>query len=126
MHKILVVEDNQDTRELLHFYFTNAGYTVPTAVDGQEGLRIAKAEHPDLILADLSMPKMDGIEMIKQIRLEPEAAKTPIVIFTAHRTLTREGALKVGADQVFHKPVNFDELGEAVRAMLNPSNSENT
>ena len=121
MHKILVVEDNPDTRELLYFYFTNEGYKVPTAVNGQEGLHIAKAEHPDLILTDLSMPEMDGIEMIRHLRLEPEAAKTPILIFTAHRNLTMEGALKVGADQVFHKPVDFDELGKVVRAMLNPS-----
>lgn len=121
-YKILVVEDNPDSRELLHYYLTNEGYTVPTAVDGREGLSMAKAEQPDLILTDIAMPEMDGLEMIKQIRSQAKGSITPIVIFTAHHTLTLEGAMRVGANQVFHKPVNFDELGKVVRAMLSPAN----
>jgi CheY-like chemotaxis protein len=123
MPKILVVEDVADTRDLLHRYFTNAGYTVPTAVDGGEGLHKAKAEKPDLILTDLAMPRMDGLEMIKHIRLEPETAKIPILIFTAHSSVTMEDAIEAGADQIFYKPVDFDELRKVVRAMLNPVNN---
>lgn len=122
--KILIVEDDIDTRELMQFYFMNAGYRVPTAIDGQQGLNMAVTIKPDLILTDLAMPEMDGIEMIRQIRLEPEAAKTPILIFTAHCNLTLEGAMKVGANEVFHKPVDFDELEKAVKAMLHKSKDE--
>jgi CheY-like chemotaxis protein len=116
--KLLVVEDNSDTREMLHFYFTHAGYTVPTAVDGQEGLYMAKAEQPDLILTDICMPEMDGLEMIKLIRSKPEVAKIPILVLTAHSQFTREEALEAGANQVFYKPVNFDKLIQVVREML--------
>src|SRR5687768_8916236 len=120
--KILVVEDNSDSRDLLHLFFTNEGYTVPTAVDGREGLEMAKVEKPDLILTDIAMPEMDGLEMIRQIRLEPEGAKTPILIFTAHRSFTTEEAREAGADQVFYKPVNIDEVKKVVRAILSPAN----
>jgi two-component system alkaline phosphatase synthesis response regulator PhoP len=122
--KILVVEDNADTRHMLHFYFTNVGYSVPTAVDGLKGLYMAKAEKPDLILTDFSMPEMDGIEMVKHIRSEPETAKIPILIFTAHSSLTLEEAIEAGANQVFYKPVDFDKLINVVREMLNQSNDE--
>jgi DNA-binding response OmpR family regulator len=115
---ILVVEDNPDTRELLHLYFKNAGFTVVTASDGSEGLYMAKAEKPDLILTDLAMPKMDGMEMIKKLREEAETAPIPIVIFTAHGSVTIEDATEAGADKVFYKPFDFDELVKVVKLMI--------
>ncbi|MBI3653673.1 MAG: response regulator [Acidobacteria bacterium] len=110
--KILVVEDTADTRELLHYYFTNAGYTVATAVDGSEGLYMAKAEAPDLIITDISMPKVDGLEMIRQLRADPDVAHIPILVFTAHGSAASEEILESGADQIFYKPADFDEMAK--------------
>ena len=122
--KILVVEDNTDTRLALHHYFKNAGYDVDTAVDGEEGLYMAKAEQPDLIITDIAMPKLDGLEMIKNIRSEPETAPIPILIFTADGTFNTEEALEAGANQVFFKPSDFDALRQVIRKMLHQSNEE--
>jgi DNA-binding response OmpR family regulator len=116
--KILIVEDNQDTRELLHFYFTNARYSVPTAIDGQEGLYMAKTEKPDLIITDVSMPNMNGIEMVRQIRSVAEIAHIPILVFTALNSSTEEQLSEAGANRVFHKPFDFDELQKIVRGLL--------
>jgi DNA-binding response OmpR family regulator len=122
--KILIVEDNQDTRELLHYYFTNAGYIVPTAIDGQEGLYMAKVEKPDLIITDVSMPNMDGIEMVRQIRSDAEIAHIPILVFTALNSSTEEILAEAGANRVFHKPFDFDELQKIVRGLLGQPDSE--
>lgn len=116
--KILIVEDNLDTRELLHLYFTNAGYTVPTAVDGQEGLYLAKVEKPDLIITDVSMPNMDGLEMVKKIRADAETAEIPVLIFTALNAFTPEELRQSGATKIYYKPFDFDELRRVVREAL--------
>ncbi len=119
--KILIVEDNADTRELLHFYFINAGFTVATAVDGAEGIYMATVEQPDVILSDLSMPKMTGIEMIKTLRSQPETAAIPILVITAHGNETTEAAIQAGANQAFYKPFDFDSLVEIVQHLLEES-----
>ena len=122
--KILVVEDNSDTRELLHLYFTNAGYLVPTAVDGREGLYMAKVEKPDVIITDMTMPNMDGVEMIRQIRADAETSNIPILIFTALSSLSNEDPIEAGANRVFFKPFDFDELIKIVREMLEQADSQ--
>jgi DNA-binding response OmpR family regulator len=122
--KLLIVEDSLDTRELLHFYFTRAGYTVSTAGDGQEGLYMAKAEKPDLIITDVNMPNMDGIEMVKAIRSDEEIAHLPILIFSAVSSSTDEELAEAGANRIFHKPFDIDELQKVVREFLGESNSQ--
>jgi two-component system, OmpR family, alkaline phosphatase synthesis response regulator PhoP len=119
--KILVVEDNRDTRELLHLYFTNANFAVVTAVDGQEGIHKATTEHPDAILTDLSMPNLNGIEMIKVLRRQPETANMPILVFTARGSSNTKEAMAAGADQTFYKPFDFDALVEVIRSLLQKS-----
>lgn len=118
--KILVVEDNTDTRDLMHHYFKNAGFAVVAAVDGEEGLHIAKAERPDVIITDLAMPNMDGVTMIKQLRVEPTTAHIPVLIFTAHASVTPEEVVEAGADKAFYKPMDFDALVQIVRATIAP------
>jgi DNA-binding response OmpR family regulator len=118
MSKILVVEDNADTRELLDIYFTNAGFTVATAIDGHEGFQKAQAEKPDLIITDIAMPNVDGAEMIRQLRAEPEMADTPVLVFTAHGSATPEKVKAAGANQAFYKPFDFDEMVKIVRKMI--------
>ncbi len=116
--KILIVEDNADTRDLLHLYFTNAGFTVVTAVDGAEGIYMATAEQPDVILTDLSMPNVTGIDMIRALRSQPETAAIPVLVVTAHGNETTEEAIQAGANQAFYKPVDFDALVEIVQNLL--------
>jgi DNA-binding response OmpR family regulator len=116
--KILVVEDNPDTRELLHIYFSNAGFSVIDACDGREGLLRARAYKPDLIITDMAMPKVNGYEMIKQLHTEPATTDIPILVFTAHESVTPEKVIEAGADKAFYKPHDFDDLVEVVREML--------
>jgi DNA-binding response OmpR family regulator len=116
--KLLIVEDTLDTRELLHFFFTRAGYTVSTAIDGQEGLYMAKSEMPNLIITDVSMPNMDGIELVQAIRSDEEIAHLPILIFTAANSTTDEELAEAGANGIFHKPFDIDELRKVVEGLL--------
>lgn len=118
MSKILIVEDNPDTLELLHIYFANAGFSVIDACDGREGLYSAMLENPDLIITDMAMPRVDGSEMIKRLRDQPATASTPVVVFTACESVTPEKVKEVGADIVFYKPFDFDELVQVVRDLI--------
>jgi len=83
MKKILVVDDNLDTRELTHLHLTTEGFTVIIAADAREGLYMAGVEHPDLIITDISMPGFTGIDMIKELRQQPDLANIPIIVLTA-------------------------------------------
>jgi CheY-like chemotaxis protein len=116
--KILIVEDNQDTRELLHHFFTNAQFTAVTAADGVEGLYLAKAEKPDLIIIDYAMPEMSGGEVVKQLRADENTANIPILIYTAYYNVPYEELLNAGADKVFYKPLDFEEMITTAKEML--------
>jgi two-component system chemotaxis response regulator CheY len=115
---ILVVDDSVDTRDLIHLYLTGVGYTVLTAADGGEGLYRAKAERPDLIITDINMPNLDGHALVRELRAEGSFAGTPIVALTAYGSEAAEEAKKNGADAVFAKPMNFDELLAEVARLL--------
>ena len=116
--KILVVDDNVDTRELLHLYLTNAGYTVIIAADGGEGLYRAQADQPELIITDMTMPNLDGVGMIRQLRESPEFAERPIVALTAYGQEQQEEAIAAGANQALGKPMDLEQLVETVGALL--------
>ncbi|HEV7861012.1 MAG TPA: response regulator [Pyrinomonadaceae bacterium] len=121
MPKILVVEDTADTREILHLYLTREGFDVSIAADGGEGLYMALANHPDLIVTDITMPKMDGVQMIKQIRNEPELALTPIIAMTAYGKGFCEDAIEAGATDTIQKPFEFGPFIAQVRSLLKGS-----
>jgi DNA-binding response OmpR family regulator len=123
MGKILIVEDNSDIRKLMYIFFKDAGFVVLAAVDGEEGLHMAKAEKPDVIITDIDMPKMDGIAMIKQLRIEPETASIPVVICTANASVTPEEVVKAGADSACYKPIDFRALIDMIRAMIAPDDN---
>jgi CheY-like chemotaxis protein len=116
--KILIVEDNPDSRNLLHFLLTTKGFNASTAVDGAEGFYMAKVEKPDLIITDLTMPNVDGIELVKQIRAEPEIADIPILVYTAYSMDTVEPAIQAGANKSFYKPVDLDEMIAHINELL--------
>ena len=82
--KILIVEDNPDMRELLAVALKMEGHTVYTADDGREGLKLVHADCPDLILSDITMPNLDGVEMVRCLRQMPECNKVPVLIMSAY------------------------------------------
>jgi CheY-like chemotaxis protein len=117
--KILVVEDNLDTRELFHLYLTTEGFTVVTACDGREGLYMAQAERPDLIITDMNMPNLNGIELVKQLRLLPEFKDVPIIVCTAFGIENRDNAIRAGANRAVDKPTHFESLIDDINELLN-------
>jgi CheY-like chemotaxis protein len=110
---ILVVDDSSDARELLKFVLQMKGYKVLEAADGQKGVEIAKREHPDLILMDLSMPILDGYTAVRYIREAKEISNVPIVACSAHDR-ERPRALTVGFNEFVSKPVDLTELESLV------------
>jgi two-component system KDP operon response regulator KdpE len=93
-------------------------FTVVTAEDGRAGLNAAAAEHPDLIITDINMPNMSGIEMIKILRGQPNFGRVPIMAITAYGSTVASEALEAGADQAATKPIEFDRLISGVRKLL--------
>jgi DNA-binding response OmpR family regulator len=116
--KVLVVEDNLDTRELLHLYLTGEGFTVITAADGREGLYLARAEKPDLIITDLNMPQLDGVTLVKELRAEAEFKDLPIIVMTAFGKQDRDDAIRAGADRAVDKPTHFESLIDDINELL--------
>lgn len=116
--KILVVDDNADTRDLTHLHLTNEEFTVITAADGQEGLYMAGAEYPDLIITVIAMPGLDGLEMVRQLRAQPEHKHVPILVLTALGTEDMDQAIRAGANRAMSKPVLLDALTDEVKELL--------
>ena len=108
--KILVVEDYQDTREFMSFLIKGYGYQVVEAADGFQALDMLKAHFPDLILMDMAMPGMDGIEATEAIRKLKRGAAIPIIAVTAHGKQFYEKAIEAGCTDLIAKPVDFDSL----------------
>jgi len=113
--RILFLEDDNDTYELVRFMLERAGYQALRAVNGKDGLEIAHREQPDLILADLSMPEMDGWEATRKLKADPATQHIPIIALTAH-TLPgdRQRALKAGCNAYLTKPINLKVFLETV------------
>jgi len=119
MAKILLVEDNEMNRDMLSRRLERKGYQVVIAVDGGEGLAQARAEKPDLILMDMSLPVLDGWEATRQLKAGEETKRIPIIGLTAHAMAgDREEALAAGCDDYDTKPVEFPRLLGKIEAML--------
>ncbi|MGH8634005.1 MAG: response regulator [Burkholderiales bacterium] len=117
--RILYVEDNEDNIYVVKSRFARAGFTVLVATDGEQGVAMAAAERPDLILMDLRLPVLDGWEATRRIKARPETRRIPIIALTAHAmTGDREKALAAGCDDFDTKPVEMPRLLEKVRALL--------
>jgi len=114
--KVLVIDDDVNTVELVKMYLNRDGYKVITASDGHEALRLAKEAHPDLIVLDLMLPGIDGLEICRTLRAESEV---PIIMLTAKTTEEdRITGLQLGADDYVTKPFSPRELAARVRAVL--------
>lgn len=118
MKKILIVEDVEWNRDLLT-QLLEEDYTVVQAGDGLQGLKCAEEEHPDLILMDLSLPKMDGWELASRIRSTESIRDVPIIAVTAHAmTGDEERALQAGCNDYIPKPIDEDRLLDKVRTLI--------
>ena len=106
MPKILLVEDNEMNRDMLSRRLERKGYTVVIALDGAEGLQKARAEAPDLILMDMSLPVVDGWEATRQLKADQATRAIPIIALTAHAMAGDRGAfLAAGFDEYITKPI---------------------
>jgi CheY-like chemotaxis protein len=122
MARILLVEDNEMNRDMLSRRLTRKGFEVETAVDGREGVEMAKTGEYDLILMDMSLPEIDGWEATRQLRAAPDTERTPIVALTAHAMAgDREKALEAGCDDYDTKPIELDRLLSKINALLENS-----
>ena len=123
---VLVVEDNLDNLLLLQDALRGLSVQVLQARDGEAGVNTAKSEKPDLILMDLSLPRMDGWTAAGHIKSDPELAHIPIIALTAHAMIgDRERALAAGCDDYLAKPINIHEFRDKVRRYLQLTNSGN-
>ena len=116
---ILLIEDTQEVVMMIKDYLEIAGYKVVTAQDGIDGITQANLTHPDLILMDIQMPRMDGLEATQKLRQEPEFKYTPIIALTALAMPSdRERCLAAGMDEYISKPVNLRALVKIVQNCL--------
>jgi two-component system, OmpR family, alkaline phosphatase synthesis response regulator PhoP len=117
--KILIVDDEPDILEFLSYNFRKKGFTVLTAENGAEGILLARTESPQLIISDILMPGMDGVEMCTEIKKTPALREIPVLFLTAvnddYKVLY---AMSSGADQYVSKPIRFEYLHNLVNELF--------
>ncbi|HEV8440771.1 MAG TPA: response regulator [Methylomirabilota bacterium] len=119
MARILLVEDNEMNRDMLSRRLQKRGYEVIVAVDGVEGVAMARTARPALILMDMSLPGLDGWEATRQLKAEPATGAVPIIALTAHAMAgDREKALAAGCDDFDTKPIDLMRLLAKIEALL--------
>jgi len=122
MAKLLFVEDNLDIRRLLVKRLKRRGYDLVEANNGEEGLAMARSEAPDLILMDMAMPVMDGLEATAKLKEDPDLARIPIIALTAFSDDgRREAAMKSGCVDYVTKPIQFQGLLAKIETWLEAS-----
>ena len=119
MPRILLVEDNEMNRDMLSRRLAKRGYEVALALDGLQGIEMARRDSPDLILMDMSLPGVDGWEITRRMRADAGLRRIPIIALTAHAMAgDREKALAAGCDDYDTKPVDFAQLTAKIAALL--------
>lgn len=119
MPKILLIEDNELNRDMLSRRLERRGYQVVIAVDGEQGVAMARSKTPDLILMDMSLPALDGWEAARLLKAAAETHAIPIIALTAHAMVgDREKAIEAGCDDYDTKPVEFQRLLGKIDAIL--------
>jgi two-component system cell cycle response regulator DivK len=123
--RILVVEDNSDVRRLMALVLGRSGYEVVEAATGIEALDQTRAMHPDLIIMDLSIPKMTGDEVTARIKADPATQNIPIVVNTAyHKGVFVERAIAAGAVEILYKPTELKVFLDTIRRHLCASQNQ--
>ena len=117
--RIVVADDEVDVRELVAYRLSRSGYEVIEAQDGEQALRLALENPPDLAVLDVMMPKLDGYELTRRLRAEPATQRVPVILLTARaQEADVSQGFEAGADDYLRKPFNPDELLARVRAVL--------
>jgi CheY-like chemotaxis protein len=119
MSHILLVEDNEMNRDMLKRRLERRDFTVAIAVNGVQGVQMAKTENPDLILMDMSLPEKDGWQATREIKDDVEVKNIPVIALTAHAMSgDREKAIEAGCDDYETKPIDFDRLLDKMNQKL--------
>jgi len=117
--KIAVVDDEKDLVELIKARLESKGFTVIFAYDGLSGLELIRKENPDLVILDIMMPKMDGRDVLIQVRKDQEVGKVPVVILTCKKEqFERDYGFEIGADAYIEKPYDPDMLLREISHLL--------
>ena len=123
MAKILLVEDNEMNRDMLSRRLVKRGYEVVIAVEGEQGVALARTDSPDLVLMDMSLPVLDGWEATRRLKSDPATRQIPIIALTAHAMAgDREKAREAGCDDFDTKPVEFPRLLSKIEGLLQKRN----
>ena len=121
MPRLLYIEDNEMNRDMLSRRLQRRGFEVMIAADGEQGMAIAAAEKPDVILMDMSLPVVDGWEATRRLKATPDTAGIPVIGLTAHAMATdRDRCLEAGCDEYDTKPVELRRLLEKIECLLGP------
>ncbi len=119
MPKILLVEDNEMNRDMLSRRLVKRGYEVVIAVEGEQGVALARTDSPDLVLMDMSLPVLDGWEATRRLKSDPSTRQIPIIALTAHAMAgDREKAREAGCDDFDTKPVELPRLLSKIEVLL--------
>ncbi len=119
MTKILLVEDNEMNRDMLSRRLIRRGFQVVFAMDGQQGIDLARSEQPDIILMDMSLPVIDGWEATRRVKADAATRNVPVIGLTAHAMSgDREKAIEAGCDDYDTKPVELDRLITKIDRLL--------
>jgi CheY-like chemotaxis protein len=122
MPRLLLIEDNEMNRDMLSRRLERKGYTVSVAVDGGAGIDMARAERPDLVLMDMSLPVVDGWEATRRLKSDPATAGIPIIALTAHAMSGDEARCReAGCDDFDTKPVEFKRLLGKIEGQVGPA-----
>ena len=122
MARILLVEDNEMNRDMLSRRLMRSGYDVVMAVQGEEGVALAKSDSPDLVLMDMSLPVLDGWEATRRLKSDPATRDIPVIALTAHAMSgDREKAREAGCDDFDTKPVEYARLLSKIEGLLHRS-----
>ena len=119
MARILIVEDNELNRDMLARRLSRLGHAILVAVDGLECLALTLVEHPNLIVMDMSLPRLDGFEATRRLKAAPGTRAIPVLALTAHAMEgDREKCLAAGCDDYATKPMNFPQVLQQIKALL--------
>ena len=119
MAKVLLVEDNEMNRDMLSRRLIRRGFQVVFAMDGQQGVDLARSERPDIILMDMSLPIIDGWEASRRLKADDATRSVPVIGLTAHAMSgDREKAIEAGCDDYDTKPVDFARLMEKIQTLI--------
>jgi phosphate regulon transcriptional regulator PhoB len=123
--KVLIVDDERDIVELVRYHLDKAGFQCVEARDGATAIRVVREQHPDLVILDLMLPGLDGLEICRQLRRDPATSRLPVIMLTAKaEEVDRVVGLEIGADDYVVKPFSPRELVARVRAILRRAREE--